>query len=248
MKIVALISTYEENEYMLKSCIESASMLDEILVFDGSTKAMKNDHGIPQVKLTGRTGNRFMSYKGHWKSDAEKRTEMLKEAQALWDDDNVWALWLDSDEILLYGEYLKDHCYRADQETATGGTTIRIVEYDGSVAQCFGKLIKVDAIRRYVMSSYEIELKNGMTVALPNVPICSAGGLPIGEIKSRDDEILALNRPPLIGEPHLLHRHGLRNPDREVPRLHEEEAKDFDQMVRDADLGTLIKQEQERRQ
>lgn len=242
MKIVALISTYQENEYMLKSAIESASMLDEILVFDGTTKAMKNLTETPQICLTGRTGKRYIRYEGHWKSDAEKRTEMLKEAQALWDDDNIWALWLDSDEVLLFGEYLKDHCHRADQETATGGTTIRIVEYDGSVAQCYGKLIKVDAVRKYIMSSYEIELANGMTVALPNVPICSAGGIPIGEITSRDDELLAKNRPPLIGEPHLLHRHGLRNPDREAPRLHDEEAKDFDQMVRDADMAKVIKE------
>lgn len=233
MKIVALISFYQENDEMLTSAIESASMLDDVLVFEGTTKGMKNEIDYKQVNLSLRNRRRFMLYRGYWKSDADKRTEMLKEAQALWEDDNVWALWLDADEILLFGEYLKDHCHRADEETATGGTTIRIVEYDGSVAKCFGKLIKVDAIRRYILSSYEVELSNGMTVAMPNVPICSAGGIPIGEIKDRDDPILALNRPPLIGEPHLLHRHGLRSPEREAPRLHDEEAKDFEQLVQE---------------
>ena len=71
-----------------------------------------------------------------------------------------------------------------------------------------------------------------MTVALPNVPICTAGGIPIGEIKERNDPLLALNRPPLIGEPHLLHRHGLRNPEREAPRLHNEEEKSFSKLVK----------------
>lgn len=231
MKIIALISTYQEND-MLFSCIDSARDLDEIIVFDGTTKGMKNGMDVYMPMRT-RKNTRYQYTKGHWKSDADKRTEMLKEAQAWFDDDNVWALWLDSDEVLLYGEYLHDHCHRADQETATGGTTIRIVEYDGSVAQCYGKLIKVHAIREYIMSSYEVKLSNGMTVALPNVPICSAGGVPIGEIKDRDDPLLALNRPPLIGEPHLLHRHGLRNPDREAPRLHDEEAADFEKLVKE---------------
>ncbi len=215
---------------MLNSAINSASMLDEIFVFDGTTKAMKNLVDDRSVKLSTQH-SRYTYYSGYWKSDADKRTEMLMEAKA-WNED-AWAIWIDGDEILLYGEYLKDHCFRAEQETATGGTTIRIVEYDGSVAQCYGKLIRVSAIRKYVMSSYEIELANGMTVAMPNVPICTAGGIPIGNITDKDDPLLALNRPPVIGEPHLLHRHGLRSPSREAPRLHDEEARDFDQLVKE---------------
>lgn len=216
---------------MLNSAIDSAVDMDAIFVFDGSTKAMKNLTDDREVRMMTARKTQYTYYSGHWKSDADKRTEMLMEAKA-WDED-AWAIWIDGDEILLFGEYLKDHCFRAEQETATGGTTIRIVEYDGSVAQCYGKLIRVSAVRKYVMSSYEIELANGMTVAMPNVPICSSGGIPIGDITSKDDPLLALNRPPLIGEPHLLHRHGLRNPSREAPRLHDEEAKDFEQLVKE---------------
>jgi len=229
MDLVTLISVFEEEDHMLNAAIDSAKISDRIMVYDGPIKAMKNRVlNSWEVKRTPR-GTTYYFFTGHWKSDADKRTDMLIEAQA--DNYDAWALWLDGDEILLYGEYLKDHCYRAEQETATGGTTIRIVEYDGSVAQCYGKLIRVGAVRSYLMSSYEIELENGMTVALPNVPICSAGGIPIGEIKGRDDPMLALNRPPLMGEPHLLHRHGLRNPERTAPRLHDEEAKSFEDML-----------------
>ncbi len=232
MKIITLISTHEEMDNMLQSCIYSARWSDQIFVFEGSIKASKNErikNGIPVSN--GTHGTPYMYYSGHYVSDADKRTDMLKEAQA-WDEDS-WALWLDGDEILNYGEYLKDHCIRADMETATGGTTIRIVEYDGSVAQCYGKLIKVGNLRRYIMSSYEVELESGFTVALPNVPICSSGGIPIGEVTQRDDPILALNRPPLIGEPHLLHRHGLRSPERKAPRLHDEEAKSFETLLQE---------------
>lgn len=231
-RIIALISAFEEHPDMLDSCIESARDLDEIFVVEGPTTFPLNKFdGAWDAHRTPRKNVRYMRATGVWKSDADKRTAILREAQA-WNHD-AWGLWLDADEILLYGDQLRIHINRAEQETATGGSTIRIVEYDGSVAQCYGKLIRVGNIRNYVMSSYEVELTNRMTVALPNVPICSMGGIPIGEIKDRDDPELALKRPPVIGEPHLLHRHGLRNPKREAPRLHDKEAESFEQLVKE---------------
>lgn len=254
-KIVALISTYKEEE-IISSCIKSAFHCDSVIVFDGSTESNKvTDHknrfivggefedafreaaGVPQDEFYSVPGSDFAYVSGSWNSDAHKRTEMLNFAkrELSWGS-NAWALWLDGDEILLWGEYLHDHCQRADHETATGGTTLRIQEYDGSVAECFGKLIKLHAVEEYVMSSYEIKLSNGMTVALPNVPLCTQGGIPIGEIKTADDPLLARNRPPLQGEPHLLHRFGLRNPERQVARMHDAESDSFAQMVKNAGL------------
>ena len=219
---------------LLNSCIDSAKDVGTILVFEGPINHNGNRHQFVKKTMTPR-GTDYYLYRGRWKSDASKRTDMLMEAKA--ENHDAWGLWLDGDEILLYGEYLRDHCRRADSETATGGTTIRIVEYDGSVAQCYGKLIKVGNVSKYIMSSYEIELESGLTVALPNVPICSAGGMPIGNITDRDDPILAINRPPLMGEPHLLHRHGLRDPNRTAPRLHDEEAKDFQLLLEGENSG-----------
>jgi len=179
---------------------------------------------------------RLTCAEGEWKSDAEKRTAILKVAKGI--TPSAWGIWLDDDEILLHGEYLHDLCWRSEKETATGGTTIRLVEYDGSVAECYGKLIRLAAIERYLMSSYEVELSNGMTVALPNVPICTAGGIPVytndTSITDPEDERLGFLRPPLQGEPHILHRHGLRNPNRKVARLHDTEADDFARMVENA--------------
>lgn len=228
MKIIALISSYQEGE-LLNSAIDSTLPLDMTMVFEGMTTADANIDGKFLHPKISPNGVSYRYYEGWWKSDADKRTDMLEEAKAY--DDDAWIIWVDADEILLYGEYLKDHVRRAEQETATGGTTIRIVEYDGSVAQCYGKIVRASKIKHYIMSSYEIELENGMVVALPNVPICSAGGIPIGEITQRDDPMFGINRPPLIGEPHLLHRHGLRDPKREAPRLHDKEAEDFQKLV-----------------
>lgn len=234
MKIVALISTFQEEE-LLPSVLRSANPLDMALVFDGPigenkdwyTDDISHDNQLPKITR----------WKGEWISDASKRTDMLDVAKIMTDGkEDVWGLWLDGDEILLWGEYLIDHCRRADQETATGGTTLKIVEYDGSVAECYGKLVKLSAIKRYIMSSYEVELDNGLTVALPNVPICSAGGIPIGEIVERDDPLLSLYRPPLQGEPHLLHRHGLRDANRKAVRLHNVESESFQTLVRNAGL------------
>lgn len=236
MKIVALISTYEEED-LLPSVLRSSQDLDLRLVFDGPVGAEvdtwnNGDYGLGDI----------VRFEGEWISDASKRTCMLDIARVITDGkEDVWGLWLDGDEILLWGEYLKDHCSRADMETATGGTSLKIVEYDGSIAECYGKLIKLTAVRRYIMSSYEIELTNGMTVALPNVPICTAGGIPIGDIVERDNPLLALNRPPLQGEPHLLHRHGLRNPERRVERLHDAEADRFHELVKMAGLESVDK-------
>jgi hypothetical protein len=236
MKIVGLISTYQEEE-LLPSVIDSAKDLDMILVFRGPVGA-----DADSWKEVWDDSNVTLQFEGEWVSDASKRTSMLDIARVLTDGKkDVWGLWLDGDEILLWGEYLKDHCRRADMQTATGGTALKIVEYDGSVAECYGKLIKLTAIKQYIMSSYEVELTNGLTVALPNVPICYPGGIPYGNIKNVNDPLLAINRPPLQGEPHLLHRHGLRNPERTAERLHDTEAESFQTLVKDAGLEGVDK-------
>jgi hypothetical protein len=205
-------------------------MLNQVDVSGSRTQAFRDDIGLDPK-------SHIWYCEGEWSSDANKRTKMLRYAKAI--DPNAWILWLDGDEILLCGEYLHDHCKRAEEETATGGTALRIVEYDGSVALCYGKLIRVNTVKRYLMSSWELELVSGMGVALPNTPICTAGGIPCGEISSKEDPLLGKNRPPLMGEPHLLHRHGLRNPDREAPRMHDAEAESLQTLVRDAGLAQI---------
>lgn len=256
-RIIALISTYREDE-LLRSCINSARDCDFTIIFDGPT-TVENAENAYGRNTTPYSSSKIRSYVGEWDSDATKRTAMLELAKTAvfqaWgansseEHADIWGLWLDGDEILLWGQYLHDHCQRAEQETATGGTTLRIVEYDGSVAECYGKLIKLSTVKRYVMSSYEVELENGMTVALPNVPICTAGGIPYvkDRISSPDDPRLGYLRPPLQGEPHLLHRHGLRSKNRGVARMHDAESDSFSSLVKDAGLQGVDQQTAEER-
>jgi len=228
--IVALISAYREGA-LLDSCVDSAMRrgIDAVCVFEGPVGPDTNAEPYSSHNALRRDG--VWTYAGGWKSDAAKRTAMLEWAQkhaainAKTDDPSLWILWLDGDELLLWGEYLIDHVRRAEQEsTGVGGFAIRLVELDGSVAKCHGKIVRGDLIARYVESSYQVELHGGMVIALPNEPICGPGGTPAAwgdrEIVLED---LAELRPPVAGEPHLLHRTMLRDPSRGVERLHEAE-------------------------
>lgn len=170
---------------------------------------------------------------GAWASDAAKRTAALEWARDKWKGMQpkgskhagpLWILWLDGDEVLIWPEFLRDFLHRASQVEGAFNWLIRLTEFDGSTAHCSGKCIRGDIVERYLVSSYQIEI-NGMTIALPNVPIWKPGE-PLGEV----------NRPPLQGEPHILHRSGLRAPSRTAARLHDKEAEWFPQALRDAGI------------
>lgn len=235
--IVGLISSYREGS-LLRSCIASARTgCDSVCVFEGpigdelpdSTKA---DFPLPLEYLPSKITI------GRWKSDAVKRTKMLWWARNRWvqqklepdeERDPLWILWLDGDEILLWGEYLRDWIERAEKESGAGGFPLRLVELDGSVAKAYGRIVRGDLVERYLVAAYQLELVGGMIIALPNVQICAAGGVPYGygEDKQITIEDLAELRPPLAGEPHILHRPMLRDPAREAQRQHEAEAEWF---------------------
>jgi hypothetical protein len=230
--IIACISAYREGRLLEGARASAAAGCDRVIVCDGPVE--------------------------RWGGDAGKRTHMLELARSEGarvraqkkgrKDEPLWVLWLDADELLLWGEYLRDWIGRVEEETGAGGFPLRIVELDGSVALAYGKVIRADYVRRYLHSSYQVELTNGVVVALPNVKICGAGGVPYGPFPHRPDpsgvlvpappgspeveEYLGRHRPPLAGEPHLLHRSLLRSPERSVRRLSEVEAEWFEERIR----------------
>lgn len=236
--IFALISSYKEGD-LLRSCVQSAHRgCDRVALFEGPVGNDAESDDSTHLDIA--TGVReFVWTKiGRWASDADKRNDMLLWAKSRFrnlngqdDKDPLWVLWLDGDEVLVWGEYLRDWCGRATQETGAGGFPLRLVEMDGSVAHCYGKIIRAGVVKAYLQSSLQVQLHNDMVVALPNVQICGPGGIPTGwgdgqEIKVED---LAIKRPPLQGEPHLLHRSLLRDPSRVARRMHEDEATWFEQ-------------------
>lgn len=232
--IVALMSTYREGALALSAARSVLPACDALIVFEGAVGEQAGE-GEPTpvwvIEQEAREAS-VLTYVAEWEvcvwgSDAAKRTALLKCAQKFYGDtaDPWWCLWIDGDEVLLWGEYLPDWVARAEHVGGAGGFALRIVEMDGSVAKSHGRIFRGDLVEAFEESSYQARLKTGMVVALPNIPICVSGGVPCaradGEPVTVDD--LADLRPPLAGEPHILHRTILRSPARTVRRLHEDE-------------------------
>lgn len=220
MKIVGLVSSFREGP-MLQTAIRSLGALDHVLVFEGPVEG--NEAAGP-VSVIPRE-NRVSVVHGAWEDDAAKRTAMVEWVRARrWlDDDGTWGLWLDGDEILLWGEYLRDWLAAAVSWTEDDpvsnpivGWPLTLVEMDSSVSWCMGKLVRVDRIARYLVSSSYIELVNGRRATVGNVPAWNPvdGPLQLGP----EGRPHWRARPPLHGEPHLLHRWKLRPPSRTVER------------------------------
>lgn len=225
--IVALMSTYREGQLALSAARSALPGCDALVLYEGpvGTPAAGGDP-TPVAEIehaAGRAAVSFWHDQGAWETDAAKRTALLEFAQDTWESEPLWCFWIDGDEILLWGEYLPDYCGRAEQQGGAGGFPLRIVEMDGSVALAHGRVFRGDLVRCFVEGSYQLQLENGgMVIALPNEPICVAGGVPVGKADGTPVtlEDLAELRPPLAGEPHILHRTQLRSPLREAARLH----------------------------
>lgn len=223
-----LIPSYMEGP-LLASCVQSARAAGRVTVYEGPIgDAPKSD----SIQTTYAKGcSTYVT--GRWESDAAKRTAMLKATQQMHgrSREPLWILWLDSDELLLWGEYLRDWQNRAEVETGAGGFLIRLVELDGSVVLTYCKIVRGDMIESYEHSINVVQLKNGMTISMPNVPICRAGGVPVWTDETRAIEVddLARLRPPVHGEPHILHRTLLRNPQRPGERQSDAESRWYEQ-------------------
>lgn len=234
--IVGLVSCFREGRLAADAVRTALDGCDHVIVFEGPVSG--SEAAGPESDLDGFTRSRRVAIiDGEWADDAAKRTAMLHHARTLAlstkSVGNVWIVWIDGDEALINASMLPAVLDRAEYEvTGGGGMPLRIVELDGSVAMCYGKIISLDAVKRYLVSSYHVELSSGIEVSLPNVPICRAGGYPLGEAPTNEDELnrwLGRHRLPLQGEPHLLHRSMLRSPERTAPRLHDKEAEWFTQ-------------------
>lgn len=223
--IVGLVSCYREGRLVAGAVRSALAACDVVHVAEGpwgeapdvgEPSDLERWHK-PRKPKPRAAGGVYVRY-GRWEDDAAKRTWLLEQTRPY--DPPVWGVWVDGDELLLWGEYLRDMVARAETETGTGGFGLRLVELDGSVAMCQGKVIRCENVRRYLVSSYQVELLNGMTVALPNVPHWDwQRGGPTG------------HRPPLAGEPHLLHRSGLRAGERAELRGHDAEAQWFTELA-----------------
>ncbi len=210
---------------MLEAAVRSLQHLDGTVIFEGPVEGNKPE-GPPSVIGT---AGKPVYLEGAWETDAAKRTAMLTLAKRKWPGE-LWGLWLDGDEILLWGEYLRDWILRVSQqgskENPVGGWPLALVELDGTTTLCMGKLVRLDLIRSYLISSSYIELVNGDRRTVGNVDYWNPVDGPT--VFAEDGKPHWRARPPLQGEPHLQHRPILRDRGRGVERQHRAEARNFE--------------------
>lgn len=248
--IAGLISSYDEGMLVADAVDSLAGACDRIGLFEGPV----GDNGAPLVPwnpdmVVDRLGQHqdylHMATQRKYADAAGKRNACIAWARSV---GATWAVWLDADEVMLWPQYLRSMILRAemeaDEETAIGGFPIRVVELDGSVALGNNRIVSMAAVKEYLHDAYQARLVNDMVVALPNEKVCGPGGIPYGAypmqqmadgtivpIADTEDErvqaFLARHRPPVAGEPHILHRAVLRDPNRQAARLNAVEAEWF---------------------
>jgi hypothetical protein len=238
VKLVGLVSSYKEGG-LVTAAIESAlGACDKVFVFEGPAGAPLGDD-VPDSEIGIRGWDSSYPYVrrwGEWKTDAAKRTAMVKATRGL-GAGPIWGVWVDGDEVLVNGRYLRDelqHLVWQDELSGetTAGRPLRLVEMDGSVAVCRAKCVRVDLIESYIVSSSGIRFKSGATMidrAEGNLPQKVSEWWSAERREALSEDRLMLG-PPLPCEPFLYHRSLLRHPLRRGLRLHEQEADELRKM------------------
>lgn len=246
LPIVGLLSTFAEGPLGEAAARSLARACDRLIIGEGPIgEATARPHRWPSIKA----GHLLT---GEWPTDAAKRTALVRAAQEATGGKPFWVVWLDGDEILLWPEHLRLWIHRAEAEDwaatssdlkQTGGFPVRLVELDGTTVQATGRVIRGDLIEAYLHSIVEVKMKSLLSsIPLPNVPAWEPGReetLPGGEtIQVPADTITGYRRPPLQGEPHILHLSALRDPGRGAERQSEAEVRGYRE--RAAALGIAL--------
>ncbi len=246
--IVALLSTYREGPLARQAVASALRAADHVVAFEGPAgEPLPNEEECPGTDLgiPDESGNLWMAsvglqYKaGRWTTDAAKRTAIVAHVRKLKLPPPVWGVWIDGDEILVNGEYLRDWLqlitWEDDPAEPFMGWPIKLVELDGTVVVCQAKVVRLDLLDRYSVSSSVFRNSLGAMETRGNQPFNMDEWMaPRARLIEQEARLYQL--PPLSCEPHLLHRSFLRHPARRGLRLHEQEAQEIER----------AKQEQER--
>lgn len=218
MKLIGCLSTYNEGN-LLRECVRSLlKAVDYAVLFEGPFG--ENPPAQLPLKLNypdllrAVKDRRLIIKQSTWPTQAHKLTELTRFCVQTFQktDEPVWGMHLDGDEVLLYGELLRDIVERFTQASPDERyMNIKLVEMDGTVGGTQTHLIRMDLIETYFVSGSQILFKgDSFPVSLHNPP---------GD------------RFPIMGEPHILHRSVLRPEGRDDPALRahlSEEARWFD--------------------
>lgn len=229
--IIGLVSSWREGSLVQLAVQSALAGCDHVLVVDAPVGAGGAWLGEPSdfspfVTRRGVPSTQRLSLRQTdvpYPTDAAKRTAMLGTACRKWrregSNDPLWGVWVDGDERLLWPEMLRHYIARG-AHTRNPNFPLRLVESQGgAVSLCYGKVVRLDLIAEYVSSSYEVRL-HGETIT-------RAWGNDNQHWNWQQGGNVEGARPPLQGEPHLLHLSPLRPPGRAEERLHDAEAADL---------------------
>lgn len=246
--LAGLMPTYREGALAAnaaRSLIDAR--LDEIMVWEGPAGEARCEDA-PATDLEGALP--FVSFReGRWESDAAKRTQMLRTLLKRHPGRTVWGVLLDADELLVNGAHVRDlvRCKTWEDEERgasladpdnlpTGGIPLRIVEYDGTVCFAFERVLRLDTLRRFVVSNLIVETVFGNEMRIGHVAetLEAEAKMRQATIREASEEGWEFPRrlvpPPLPGEPVIVHRSHLRHPARRSLRLHEQERSELERL------------------
>lgn len=204
--------------------------LDDLLVYEGAAgEPLQLTAPLP-ISVFPRDV-RHVSKEGRWRTDARKRNEMLQEAKRRSPStEPLWGIWLDGDEILVNGEYLRDILQAVVwNDERDGDPTIRhplwVVEADGGMALTNSRVVRLDLIRSYDISVSVVTNEHGVEEAWGNTNPDARVFAQMFFAAVDAGRMAAW--PPISCQPHIYHRSNLRHPLRRGLRLHKQEASEL---------------------
>lgn len=246
MKLVGLVSSFREGA-LVRGAIQTLAeaSVDDLIVFEGPAGDVPlGVEEAPASELPPNTTEPGLLVRhGRWRSDGKKRNEILKAVKERHlVEGPLWGIWLDGDELLLNGRWLKDRLqsvlwsdeaersvWEADVQGAewmpTSHWPLRTVEADGSVAITTGRLVRLDLIRSYEISVSAITNVYGIEEGFGNILEDARWWLETWMQATEAGRMIAW--PPLPGEPHIVHRANQRHPARRGLRMHHQEAEEL---------------------
>ena len=237
--IVGLCSSYLEGPLVQGAVRSLLAACDRAVFFEGPA-GPPLDEDVPPSDF-GRDVPPQMIHHGTWSTDAKKRTAMVESLRPF--TEPTWGVWIDGDEVLCNPEYLRDWLQFFDwKEEETGvknmGWPVKLIEMDGSVAVCQAKVIRVDRLDSYSVSSSvfknvmgELDARGNYRASIQDFPLHEQ----LRQLGDPDGGYL-FAWPPLPCEPFIMHRSKLRHPRRSGLRLHEQEAVEIEK-AKAAGLG-----------
>jgi hypothetical protein len=224
--IVGLCSSYLEGPLVQAAVRSLLDACDRVVVFEGPA-GPPLEEDVPLSSFEVLDGVEFHS--GRWSTDAKKRTAMVESLRPF--TEPTWGVWIDGDEVLKNPELLRDWLRFFDwKEEETGvrnmGWPIKIVEMDGSVAVVQAKVIRVDRLDSYSVSSSvfrnvmgELDARGNYRASIDDFPL----GAQIRQLAEPDGGYMFAWDSFALHEPYIIHRSKLRHPRRQGLRLHEQE-------------------------